>query len=215
MPGSFHPFHSAVVLDISAVLPPVTSNFNSLVLKTEYESSSKDSNVHKRADSYLSCMGNYAKIASEAMRAERTTKAGAAEFALLEIPKAACAVLRAAAPLVPHFALIVLIKYALEISHSDSSTSKSHFESVQVVAEAVAGPQVVCSVMYKAPIMPLTPAGQSAVVPVASAVAMVTKHSDSFALQTHVVSAVHVASAVIAAQAKLGAVDSNPFTPVL
>ena len=143
------------------------------------------------------------------------TMAGAAVLAPLEIPKAACAVLRAAAPLVPHFALIVLIKYALEISHSDSSTSKSHFESVQVVAEAVAGPQVVCSVMYKAPIIPLTPAGQSAVVPVASAVAMVTKHSDSFALQTHVVSAVHVASAVIAAQAKLGAVDSNPFTPVL
>ena len=92
-------------------------------------------------------MGNYAKIASEAMRAERTTKAGAAEFALLEIPKAACAVLRAAAPLVPHFALIVLNECAGAIPHSESSTLNTHFESVQVVAEAVAGAQVVRSVM--------------------------------------------------------------------
>ena len=92
-------------------------------------------------------MGNYAKIASEAMRAERTTKAGAAEFAPLEIPKAACAVLRAAAPLVPHFALIVLNECAGAIPHSESSTLNTHFESVQVVAEAVAGAQVVRSVM--------------------------------------------------------------------
>jgi hypothetical protein len=141
--------------------------------------------------------------------------AGAAALAPLEIPTAACAVLRAAAPLVPHFALIVLIKYALAIEHSDSSTSNLQFESVQVVAEAVAGPQVVDPVIYKAPIMPLTPAGQSAVVPVASAVAMVGKQFVFSALQTHVVSVVHVASAVIAPQAKPGVVDINPFTPVV
>ena len=75
------------------------------------------------------------------------TMAGAAVLAPLEIPKAACAVLRAAAPLVPHFALIVLNTCAGVTPHSESSTSNSHFESVQVVAEAVAGPQVVTSVM--------------------------------------------------------------------
>jgi len=62
------------VLVLSGNLPPVTSNFSSIVLKTEYKSSSlKTLTCIKRARSYLGCMGNYAKIASEAMRAERTT----------------------------------------------------------------------------------------------------------------------------------------------
>ena len=216
IPGSFHRFHSALLRYLCGVLPPVTSNFNSLVLKTEYESSSlKILTCTKRAHSDLSCMGNYAKIARAPTRAEMMAMAGAAALAPLEIPAAACAVLRAAAPLVPHFALTVLNKYELATAHSESSTSNSQFESVQVVAEAVAGPQVVDPVIYKAPIMPLTPAGQSAVVPVASAVAMVGKQFVPSALQTHVVSAVHVASTVIAPQAAPGVDDINAFLPAI
>ena len=55
------------------------------------------------------------------------TMAGAAEFA----------------PLVPHFASKVLDLYAAVVVHSEPSTSNLQFESVQVVAEGVAGPHVV------------------------------------------------------------------------
>ena len=40
MPGSFQPFLSALLRYLCGVLLLVTSNFNSLVLKTEYESCS-------------------------------------------------------------------------------------------------------------------------------------------------------------------------------
>ena len=58
---SFHPFHSALLRYRCGVLPLVTSNFNSIVLETEYES------CLKRAHSYyfrkyLSSMGNDAKV---------------------------------------------------------------------------------------------------------------------------------------------------------
>jgi hypothetical protein len=46
MPGSFHPFHSALLRYLCGVLPLVTSNFNSIVLQIR-ELFSKDSNEHE------------------------------------------------------------------------------------------------------------------------------------------------------------------------
>ena len=65
-----------MVLNLSGILPPVTSSFSSIVLKTEYESCSlKILTCTIRALGDLSRIGNYAKIASEATRVERTTMA--------------------------------------------------------------------------------------------------------------------------------------------
>jgi hypothetical protein len=69
----------------------------------------------KRAHSYLSCMGNYAKITRAPTRAEMMTMADAAEYASLEIPAAALAEARAAEPSVPHFVSMVSIYLSCEM----------------------------------------------------------------------------------------------------
>jgi hypothetical protein len=66
----------------------------------------------KRAHSYLSCMGNYAKITRAPTRAEMMTMADAAEFASLKIPTAALAEVWAAEP---HFVSMVSIYLSCEM----------------------------------------------------------------------------------------------------
>jgi hypothetical protein len=92
MPGSFHPFLSVVLRYLCGVLPPVTSNFNSLELKTEYESCSfKILTCMKGARSDLSCMINYAKIARAPTRAEMMTMTSDVSLTVYANAKAAAA----------------------------------------------------------------------------------------------------------------------------